>query len=290
MAHAASHSAAHAAHGDHGHDHGHFVIPQRTLLVVFGILLLGTLATVAAAQIEVWFAATFNVVIPQWVNVAVALSIAAVKSTVVALYFMQLRYDNPFNSLVVVFTLFTLAFFLGFTMLDLGSRKALYDYKGSYVSTGGQGNIAVPARPGAPAGAEYETISAGTSIAQFARVTAARQAEQTLANGGTLPAHIAVFCAQEIQRLEADGKPLPPYLVKFEQVREQYAAILAKKMGHAHADSAHADQGASANHARVRTGLTLPEFSEHSSHGRDSGHSKDAAPAAAPAGEKPAAK
>ncbi|MFO0376022.1 MAG: hypothetical protein ACK51N_03125, partial [bacterium] len=168
--------------------------------------------------------------------------------------------------------------------------KALYDYKGSYVTAGGQGNISVPARPGAPAGAEYETIPAGTSIAQFARITAARQAEQTLANGGTLPAQLAVFCAQEIQRLQADGKPLPPYLVKFEQVREQYAAILAKKMGHGHADSAHAEQGASANHARVRTGLTLPEFSQHSSHSKDSGHSKDAGPAATPAGDNPAAK
>ena len=168
----------------HDHHEGHVVVSQRTLVMVFGALLFFTLLTVGLAKGEVWFMETFHIDLPGWVNVAVALSIAAVKSSIVALYFMQLRYDNPVNGVIAVFTLFVLAFFLGFTMIDLGNRGAIYSYKGQYVSAGGTGGVPLP-------GADGKTTA--DPIAIHARKTA----------------------EAEIASLKAEGKPLPARLKKF---------------------------------------------------------------------------
>src|SRR5690606_24035906 len=114
----------------HGHkDHGHVIVNIWTLRTVLGALLFFTLATVAAAWIEEWVSLAFNVVIPQWINVFVALSIAVVKTTLVVLFFMQLKYDNPLNAMVFVFTILTVAFFLGFTAFDAGNRDTLDRFK-----------------------------------------------------------------------------------------------------------------------------------------------------------------
>lgn len=132
---------SHASEFDaHGHkDHGHFIVPLFTLRAVLAALLFFTLLTVGAATAEQWIAHTFNVEIPQWVNVFVALSIAVVKTFLVVSFFMQLKYDNPMNTTVFVFTILTVAFFLGFTSLDLNSRSTLDRYKAMYVQDGGTG-------------------------------------------------------------------------------------------------------------------------------------------------------
>jgi cytochrome c oxidase subunit 4 len=114
-------------------------VPAFTLRAVLTILLFFTLLTVGAAQIEMWVAHTFNIVIPQWVNVFVALSIATVKTVLVVMFFMQLKYDNPMNSLIFVFTVLTVAFFLGFTALDLGKRGTIDRAKANYIIEGGTG-------------------------------------------------------------------------------------------------------------------------------------------------------
>lgn len=119
-----------------GH-HAHTIVPMRILVTILTLLMLFTVLTVSAAWVEQWWASAFNVVIPQWINVAVALSIGFVKATLVVLYFMQLRYDNPMNALVLIFTIFVFLFFIGFTMLDLGSRNTLYAYKARAISPGG---------------------------------------------------------------------------------------------------------------------------------------------------------
>jgi len=41
-----------------------------------------------------------------------------VKAALVALYFMHLRYDSPFNTLLLVSALAFVTLFLGLTMLD----------------------------------------------------------------------------------------------------------------------------------------------------------------------------
>jgi cytochrome c oxidase subunit IV len=190
MSHSAPHAAAPAADiypagasYSHGH-HGHVVVSQRMLLSVFMLLLFFTGLTVALAKGEVWFMETFRIDLPGWVNVAVALSIAAVKSTIVALYFMQLRYDNPTNAIIAIFTIFVLAFFLGFTMIDLGNRGAIYSYKAQHIIQGGTGGLPIPGSDGK---------STTEPIAVHARNAA----------------------LAEIASLRAEGKPLPKRLQKF---------------------------------------------------------------------------
>jgi len=124
----------------HGHkDHGHTIVSVATLRTVLALLLFFTLLTVGATLVEVWVADTFNVLIPQWVNVFVALSIAAVKTTIVVMFFMQLKYDNPLNTMIFVFTLLTVCFFLGFTALDLGNRGTIDRFKEGHIQVGGTG-------------------------------------------------------------------------------------------------------------------------------------------------------
>jgi len=132
---------SHAAEFDaHGHkDHGHVIVSSATLRLVLLALLFFTLLTVGAAQFEGWISEVFNVAIPNWFNVAVCLTIASIKTILVVLFFMQLKFDNPLNSMIFIFTIVTVAFFLGFTMLDLGNRDTLDPIKARYVQEGGMG-------------------------------------------------------------------------------------------------------------------------------------------------------
>ena len=85
---------------------GHVVSPQ-LLLATFGALVVLTVITVAASTVglgtgEIW----------------ATLGIATVKGTLVALFFMHLRYDRPFHAAIVVFCLFFVFLFLGLTIMD----------------------------------------------------------------------------------------------------------------------------------------------------------------------------
>lgn len=129
-------------HGYHAgeHHHGHVIIPQGTLLGILIILLIFTVMTVLASRAEIVIAETFDLNIPQWVNVLVAMSIAVVKSTLVAMYFMQLKYDNKLNAVIFLASLFCVGLFLGFTMLDIGVRGSVYSWKVDQISPGGTGS------------------------------------------------------------------------------------------------------------------------------------------------------
>ncbi len=84
------------------------VIPPRLLLTVFGVLIFLTAVTVGVTYFD--FGRT--------VNVWLALGIAVIKAGLVALYFMHLRWDSPFNALVFVASLFFAAIFIGIAVLD----------------------------------------------------------------------------------------------------------------------------------------------------------------------------
>lgn len=152
-----------------GH-HGHHINSATTLMLVLMALMFFTLLTVGASIAEQFLATTFDMAIPAWVNVIVALSIATVKTTLVVMYFMGLKYDNPINSMIFLFTLGAVACFLGFTMLDLGNRKTIDAFKGEYIIQGGMGNI--PQQGSLPA------IPQGTPITQFAHERALAGKEQ----------------------------------------------------------------------------------------------------------------
>ena len=51
-------------------------------------------------------------------NIFVALGIASFKASLVCLYFMHLRWDRPFNALILVASLSFIAIFFSFALLD----------------------------------------------------------------------------------------------------------------------------------------------------------------------------
>jgi len=104
-----SQPTAHAPTGTHEHGQPHIhVVPKRVLLAVFAALLFFTFLTVSVTWVD--FGRTINV----WL----ALGVAVAKATLVALFFMHLRWDSPFNSLVLVSALFFVALFIGTVILD----------------------------------------------------------------------------------------------------------------------------------------------------------------------------
>ena len=92
-----------ASEGPLGH-----VVSVQVLLGVFGALLALTALTVAVSYVD--FGA---------LNLLVAIGVATVKVSLVALYFMHLRYDSPFNAVVFLIGVAFLALFLAITLLDM---------------------------------------------------------------------------------------------------------------------------------------------------------------------------
>ncbi|MFO0858079.1 MAG: cytochrome C oxidase subunit IV family protein [Phycisphaerales bacterium] len=120
-----------------GTPHTHVIVPPITLRLILGALLAFTVLTVATAQLESWIMSYFAISLPAWLNVAGAMLIATVKAVLVMAYFMQLRYDNPMNTIIMLFCFFAVGLFLLFTSLDLFTRDRVYDYKGTYAIQGG---------------------------------------------------------------------------------------------------------------------------------------------------------
>jgi cytochrome c oxidase subunit 4 len=132
-------SSDHAEHAD-AHSHGHVIVPPITLGTILGLLLFFTLLTVGVAQLEVWIMDYFNITLPGWINIVGAMIIATIKVVLVMAYFMQLRYDNPINTMVMLFTILCVGLFIVFTSLDLLTRDRVYADKGKQVIPGGSGN------------------------------------------------------------------------------------------------------------------------------------------------------
>ncbi len=117
MSDASAHETGHGhAHGGGHHPH---VVPMWLLFGVIGILLFLTVVTVAAAQVDLGGGA----------NVVVAVLIASVKAAFVALYFMHLRWDKPFNAFILLLSIFFLALFLGFALLDTSQYQDSIDVR-----------------------------------------------------------------------------------------------------------------------------------------------------------------
>lgn len=98
------------AHGSDGHPEVGHVVSLPILAGVLGLLLVLTVVTVAATWIDL---GRFNV----WI----ALAIATVKASFVGLYFMHLRYDRPFNGIVLCVSLALVMLFVAITLEDTRS-------------------------------------------------------------------------------------------------------------------------------------------------------------------------
>lgn len=95
--------------GDVHHGLAHTVSPL-ILIGVFAALMVLTLITVAVTKIDFGYNA----------NLIIALSIALVKAILVVAYFMHLRYDSLFYTVIVGLSLLFIVLFIGFTIIDTG--------------------------------------------------------------------------------------------------------------------------------------------------------------------------
>ena len=112
----ALHAPQHAPPGDDEHNRIGHVMPPWMLLGVFFALLTLTAATVYFASFELGS-----------YEVLVAMGIATVKAALVAAFFMHLRYDNPLNAAILLFSLIFVGLFLGLTILDTQSYRGDVD-------------------------------------------------------------------------------------------------------------------------------------------------------------------
>lgn len=88
------------------------IVQPRIYLTIFLALMLGTSLTVLAAFYD----------FPGPLNAVVALTIAAIKATLVVLYFMHVRYSGRLIWLVIGSALFWLAIMFAITFSDYSSR------------------------------------------------------------------------------------------------------------------------------------------------------------------------
>jgi len=93
-------------HDDHDHGVGH-VVPLKFLALIGGALLFLTWLTVAVMAIGL---GEFNIYL--------ALAIAAVKASLVVLFFMHLFWDRPFNAFIFVTSIAGVAIFMAFALKD----------------------------------------------------------------------------------------------------------------------------------------------------------------------------
>jgi cytochrome c oxidase subunit 4 len=98
-------SHAHEEHDDHGLAH---VASKKVLIGTGGTLLVLTIITVLATKVD--FGGQMNLV--------VAMLIATIKASLVAMFFMHLRYDKPFHTVVIVSGLLFALLFVAFAFMD----------------------------------------------------------------------------------------------------------------------------------------------------------------------------
>ncbi len=108
-----------AAHGAHGHH----ILSASLLLKVFGALVSLTVLTVALGLME-----QHDIIHVGRLSVPIALGIAGMKATLVAMFFMALKYDNRVNVLAFSLAIVFLAIFFIFTFLDTGFRDTFDDW------------------------------------------------------------------------------------------------------------------------------------------------------------------
>jgi cytochrome c oxidase subunit 4 len=93
----------------------HHVHTALDLWKVGASLLVLTFITVAVAFVH----------IPFPYNIVVALAIACVKAYIVATYFMNLKWDEKFNALLLVIGIVFVVIFIGIVLLDTLTREVV---------------------------------------------------------------------------------------------------------------------------------------------------------------------
>jgi len=126
---------AHGGHGGEGHPLVGHLVPQGVLYGTAAALLILTVITVAVRYIDV---GEFNI--------HIALGIAVIKATLVAAFFMHLRWDRPFNLLVFIACVLGVVLFMAFAVMDTTQYRSL-QYRGNPPTVQTTLNEAAPGAP-----------------------------------------------------------------------------------------------------------------------------------------------
>ena len=94
-------------------EHSEHIVSPKIYAAVLTALLVGTVLTVQAAKVDLGR-----------LNIVAALGIAAIKMTLVILFFMHGKYSARRTKLVIVAGFFWLAIMLGLTLADYSTRHA----------------------------------------------------------------------------------------------------------------------------------------------------------------------
>jgi cytochrome c oxidase subunit IV len=105
------HDSAGRRNGSRAHSLSH-VMPLRILVAVWVALVVLTGVTVGVTHVDLGGLALW-----------VAMAIATLKASLVALYFMHLRYDRPVNLIIFLGTLLFVFLFVGMALVDTQSYQ-----------------------------------------------------------------------------------------------------------------------------------------------------------------------
>ncbi len=108
-------SSSHAAHAE-GHPLVGHLVPVSTLLLTGLALVVLTVITVATHYVDLGEA-----------NIYIALVIAGIKASLVCAFFMHLRWDRPFNLLVLVAAILFVVLMMSFSMMDVDANSFAFD-------------------------------------------------------------------------------------------------------------------------------------------------------------------
>lgn len=92
-------------------DHKHHIMPLKVYVSVFACLLVLTVVTVWVSLFD------FGKL-----NMWIAMFVASIKAGLVAMYFMQLKYDNRLYLYILLAGFAFLALLLGVTVFDISTR------------------------------------------------------------------------------------------------------------------------------------------------------------------------
>ena len=92
-------------------DNGHHILPFKLYVKIFLFLLALTIITVWVAQFD--FGS---------LNTLIAMLVATLKATLVALYFMHLKYDDKMNTVCLLTGVFFLIVMFAFIAIDVYTR------------------------------------------------------------------------------------------------------------------------------------------------------------------------
>ncbi len=118
---------------NHEGSHHHFILPVKTGTFIWITLMVLTVITVWIAQFN--FGA---------LNFAIAMLVATIKASLVAMFFMGLKYDKLENRVIFIASLIFFAIFMVLTFSDLAFRGAFRVQQPFFAESGSQPKFANP--------------------------------------------------------------------------------------------------------------------------------------------------